>query len=99
MDGAAAGVTERPTTGDTGSGGAYTSGAKKMAVAAPKHNIRLQHFTPYGYYPPGFDLTSPGRSVEDARMVGKFEPKFAATLKRDLETDEGLVSEQLHRHR
>jgi hypothetical protein len=33
--------------------GCYTSRAAKKAVAAPKHNIGLQHFIPYGYYPHG----------------------------------------------
>ncbi len=58
------------------------------AVDALKQNIKLQPFSPYGYYQLGMTYHHLGRS-EDAWKVHEqltgFEPKFSATLKRDLE--------------
>ncbi|MGE5713041.1 MAG: tetratricopeptide repeat protein [Betaproteobacteria bacterium] len=58
------------------------------AVDALKQTIKLQPFSPYGYYQLGLTYHHLGRS-EDAWRVHKqlteFEPKFSATLKRDLE--------------
>lgn len=58
------------------------------AVDALKSNVRLQPFNPYGYYQLGMTYHHLGRA-EDAWKVHEqlkgFEPKFSATLKRDLE--------------
>jgi tetratricopeptide (TPR) repeat protein len=58
------------------------------AVDALKQTIKLQPFSPYGYYQLGLTYHHLGRT-EDAWRVHKqltgFEPKFSATLKRDLE--------------
>ena len=58
------------------------------AVEALKQTIKLQPFSPYGYYQLGLTYHHLGRS-EDAWRVHKqltgFEPRFSATLKRDLE--------------
>ena len=58
------------------------------AVDALKENIKLQPFSPYGYYQLGMTYHHLGRR-EDAWKVHEqltgFEPKFSATLKRDLE--------------
>jgi tetratricopeptide (TPR) repeat protein len=66
------------------------------AVDALKHNIKLQPFSPYGYYQLGMTYHHLGRSEDawkvHAQLAG-FEPKFSATLKRDLErTPSRLVS-------
>ena len=58
------------------------------AVAALKRNIKLQHFSPYGYYQLGMTYHHLGRSEEAWKThqeLAQFEPKYAATLKRDLE--------------
>ena len=63
-------------------------GRLQEAVAALKRNIKLQHFSPYGYYQLGMTYHHLGRSEEAWKMyqeLTQFEPKFAATLKRDLE--------------
>ena len=58
------------------------------AVAALQQTIKLQPFSPYGYFQLGLTYHHLGRS-KDAWRVHKqlegFEPKFSATLKRDLE--------------
>lgn len=58
------------------------------AVEALKTNIKLQPFNPYGYYQLGMTYHHLGRA-EDAWKVHEqlagFEPKFSATLKRDIE--------------
>lgn len=63
-------------------------GRLEEAVDALKQNIKLQPFSPYGYYQLGMTYHHLGRS-EDAWKVHEqltgFEPKFSATLKRDLE--------------
>jgi tetratricopeptide (TPR) repeat protein len=63
-------------------------GRLQEAIAALKRNIKLQHFSPYGYYQLGMTYHHLGRSEEAWKMyqeLTQFEPKFAATLKRDLE--------------
>ncbi len=58
------------------------------AIVALKRNIKLQHFSPYGYYQLGMTYHHLGRSAEAWQMYEKltqFEPKYAATLRRDLE--------------
>jgi tetratricopeptide (TPR) repeat protein len=58
------------------------------AVEALKKNIELQPFSPYGYYQLGMTYHHLGQRDEALRIEEKlrrFEPKFAATLKRDIE--------------
>jgi len=53
-----------------------------------QRNIKLQPMSPYGYYQLGMTYHHLGRSGEARKMYEKlteFEPKYAATLKRDLE--------------
>jgi tetratricopeptide (TPR) repeat protein len=57
-------------------------------VEALKKNIELQPFSPYGYYQLGMTYHHLGRREQALRIEEKlrnFEPKFAATLKRDME--------------
>jgi len=59
------------------------------AIAALKRNIKLQPMSPYGYYQLGMTYHHLGRSDEASKMyeqLTQFEPKYAATLKRDLES-------------
>ena len=58
------------------------------AVDALKKNIELQPFSPYGYYQLGMTYHHLGQRDEALRIEAKlrsFEPKFAATLQRDIE--------------
>lgn len=58
------------------------------AVDALKQNIKIQPFNPYGYYQLGMTYHHLGRSAEAWKVheqLAGFEPKFSATLKRDLE--------------
>jgi tetratricopeptide (TPR) repeat protein len=58
------------------------------AVDALKQNIKLQPFSPYGYYQLGMTYHHLGRSADAWKVheqLTGFEPKFSATLKRDLE--------------
>ncbi len=58
------------------------------AIVTLQRNIKLQPFSPYGYYQLGMTYHHLGRSVEAWKMyeqLTQFEPKYAATLKRDLE--------------
>ncbi|MCS6945654.1 MAG: tetratricopeptide repeat protein [Sutterellaceae bacterium] len=58
------------------------------AVEALKKNIELQPFSPYGYYQLGMTYHHLGEAGDAWRIYEKlksFEPKYAATLKRDLE--------------
>lgn len=63
-------------------------GRLEEAVDALKQNIKLQPFSPYGYYQLGMTYHHLGRTAEawqvHEQLTG-FEPKFSATLKRDLE--------------
>lgn len=64
------------------------AGRLEEAVEALKQNIKIQPFSPYGYYQLGMTYHHLGRSDEAAKVVehlAGFEPKFTATLKRDLE--------------
>jgi len=63
-------------------------GRPAEAVEALKKNIELQPFSPYGYYQLGMTYHHLGWRDEALRIEEKlrrFEPKFAATLKRDIE--------------
>ncbi|MCX8003454.1 MAG: tetratricopeptide repeat protein [Burkholderiaceae bacterium] len=60
----------------------------REAVPALKKNIELQPFSPYGYYQLGMTYHHLGEAGDAWRIYEKlktFEPKYAATLKRDLE--------------
>lgn len=61
----------------------------REAVDALKRNTRLQPFSPYGWYQLGMTYHHLGDSGDAWRTyehLKSFEPRFAATLKRDLET-------------
>jgi len=63
-------------------------GRLEEAVDVLKQNIKLQPFSPYGYYQLGMTYHHLGRSAEAWKVheqLTGFEPKFSATLKRDLE--------------
>lgn len=58
------------------------------AVEAFKETVKIQPFSPYGYYQLGMTYHHLGRSDEAWKVhthLTGFEPKFSATLKRDLE--------------
>ena len=60
----------------------------QQAVDVLKKNIALQPFSPYGYYQLGMTYHHLGESAEAWRIHDKlkgFEPRYAATLKRDIE--------------
>ncbi len=64
------------------------TGRLAEAVGAMKKTIELQPFAPYGYYQLGMTYHHLGRRDDALRIVEKlrgFEPKFAATLERDIE--------------
>jgi tetratricopeptide (TPR) repeat protein len=69
------------------------------AVEALKQNIKLQPFNPYGYYQLGMTYHHLGLDEEawkvHAKLAG-FEPKFSATLKRDLEQTVSLTVSPPH---
>jgi tetratricopeptide (TPR) repeat protein len=59
------------------------------AVEALKRNVKLQPFSPYGYYQLSMTYHHLGESGEAWRtyeQLKTFEPKYAAALKRDLES-------------
>jgi tetratricopeptide (TPR) repeat protein len=63
-------------------------GRLEEAVEALKQNVKVQPFNPYGYYQLGMTYHHLGRSDEAWKVhkqLSGFEPKFSATLKRDLE--------------
>ena len=63
-------------------------GRLQEAIVTLQRNIKLQPFSPYGYYQLGMTYHHLGRRVEAWKMyeqLVQFEPKYAATLKRDLE--------------
>jgi tetratricopeptide (TPR) repeat protein len=65
------------------------------SLDAFRRNIKLQPFSPYGYYQLGMTLHHLGRPQEARKVVEdlkKFEPKYAATLARDLERTVPLAS-------
>ncbi len=58
------------------------------AVDAFRRVVKLQPYSPYGYYQLGMTYHHLGRGDEAwevHRQLSGFEPKFSATLKRDLE--------------
>ncbi|MGE5336197.1 MAG: tetratricopeptide repeat protein [Gemmatimonadota bacterium] len=60
----------------------------REAVDALKNNTRLQPFSPYGWYQLGMTYHHLGEQSEAWRIHGhlkSFEPRYAATLKRDIE--------------
>ena len=63
-------------------------GRLEEAVVTLQRNIKLQPMSPYGYYQLGMTYHHLGRAEDAWKMYEKlthFEPKYAATLKRDLE--------------
>jgi Flp pilus assembly protein TadD len=63
----------------------------EQAVAALEQNIALQPMSPYGYYQLGMTHHHLGQPKRARRMVTRlreFEPKYAATLERDIERTE-----------
>jgi Flp pilus assembly protein TadD len=59
------------------------------ATGAFERNTRLQPFNPYGWYHLGMTHHHLGRSAEAHRVyqtLRAFEPRYAATLQRDLQT-------------
>jgi tetratricopeptide (TPR) repeat protein len=63
------------------------AGRLREAIEAFRKNIKLQPFSPYGYYQLGMTYHHLGDAVEAERVhdeLKKFEPKYAATLRRDL---------------
>jgi len=64
------------------------SGHFEGAIEALKKNIELQPFSPYGYYQLGMTYHHLGRDDDARRILDRlrnFEPKYAATLLRDIE--------------
>lgn len=64
------------------------AGRLDEAVDALKQTIRIQPFSPYGYYQLGMTYHHLGRTDEAWKVheqLAGFEPKFSATLKRDIE--------------
>lgn len=62
-------------------------GELAAAVSALEQNILLQPMSPYGYYQLGMTLHHLGRVDESRRIAERlrqFEPKYAATLERDI---------------
>lgn len=67
------------------------------AAHALKRNTQLQPFNPYGWYQLGMTYHHLGRPAEARRIyleLRKFEPGYAATLKRDLETTRPLAASE-----
>jgi tetratricopeptide (TPR) repeat protein len=64
------------------------SGRLEEAIGVLKKNIELQPFSPFGYYQLGMTYHHLGRDEEARRIhdrLRNFEPKYAATLERDIE--------------
>lgn len=64
------------------------NGELQDAIPALEKNIALQPMSPYGYYQLGMTLHHLGRTDEARAIVnhlGTFEPKYAATLDRDID--------------
>ena len=62
-------------------------GRLNEAIEALRRNIKLQPFSPYGYYQLAMTYHHLGMSAEAEKVydeLSKFEPKYAATLRRDL---------------
>jgi Flp pilus assembly protein TadD len=63
-------------------------GRLEEAIGAFERNVKLQPHSPYGYYQLGMTHHHLGQGAaarEVHRQLLEFEPKFAATLKRDIE--------------
>lgn len=59
----------------------------REAVDALKENVRLQPFSPYGWYQLGMTYHHLGEDTSALQVVeklDKFEPRYAATLRRDM---------------
>jgi tetratricopeptide (TPR) repeat protein len=71
------------------------TGRLREAVDALKRNTKLQPFSPYGWYQLGMTYHHLGER-DDARRtyehLKSFEPRYAATLKRDLESTPSRAS-------
>ena len=64
-------------------------GRLEDAAAALAKNTQLQPFNPYGWYQLGMTQHHLGRSAEAYEVyetLRRFEPRYAATLRRDLQT-------------
>lgn len=64
------------------------AGALVDAVGALEKNIALQPMSPYGFYQLGMTYHHLGRADKAQHMVDRlrqFEPKYAATLERDIQ--------------
>jgi tetratricopeptide (TPR) repeat protein len=71
------------------------SGRLREAVDALRQNVKLQPFSPYGYYQLAMTLHHLGESGDAWRtyeQLKNFEPRYAATLKRDLEQTRSRAS-------
>lgn len=70
------------------------AGRLEEAIVAFRRNIKLQPMSPYGYYQLGMTYHHLGRADEawkvHAELKG-FEPRYAATLKRDIEITASLA--------
>jgi len=70
------------------------TGRLTEAVDALKRNIGLQPFSPYGYYQLAMTYHHLGEAGEAWRIyeqLKSFEPRYAATLKRDLDQTRSLA--------
>jgi Flp pilus assembly protein TadD len=69
----------------------------REAVAALKKTTELQPFSPYGWYQLGMTYHHLGEAAEAKRVyeqLRRFEPRYAATLKRDLDATPPRAAEQ-----
>jgi tetratricopeptide (TPR) repeat protein len=72
------------------------------AVEAFKQTVKIQPFSPYGYYQLGMTYHHLGNSKEAWKVhthLAEFEPKFSATLKRDLEQTPSRASQSMKNNR
>jgi tetratricopeptide (TPR) repeat protein len=73
----------------------------REAVEALKQNTRLQPFSPYGWYQLGMTYHHLGESGDAWRTYEhllKFEPRYAATLKRDMEQQRSRATAAAPQH-
>ena len=78
----------RPRAGEAVVERQQDTGRLEEAVPVLEKNTELQPFSPYGFYQLGMTYHHLGRSDDAWRIVEKlkhFEPRYAATLKRDIE--------------
>lgn len=67
----------------------------REAVDVLKKNTELQPFSPYGWYQLAMTYHHLGESAKAGRIyeeLKKFEPRYAATLKRDMETTQPVAA-------